>query len=113
MGKLVFSAPRRMMLKLKDDLAKELNTNDDYYGMDDAPSILEPPLLVDKEPRKPKEVKMKFRTSINEDEDISLSSSMHSEKMKYGHLSSIVEEQLETERPDSSEVTYQDKLKYN
>jgi hypothetical protein len=31
MTKLVFQAPRRRMLKLKDDLARELNTNDDFY----------------------------------------------------------------------------------
>jgi len=28
MGKVVFSAPQKVMLKLKDELAKELNTNE-------------------------------------------------------------------------------------
>ena len=94
------------MLRLKDDLAKELNTNDDFYGMEDDSSIMEAPVVIEKQTKKAKETKMIFRTSINQDEDSSISSSMHSERKILKRLSSIVEEPQEDERPDSTEVVY-------
>ena len=77
MGKLVFSAPRRVLLKLKDDLAHELNTNDDQmlysspYDEDDSDTSPTSGLVgqIEKEASKSKEEVVTFRTSINPDED--------------------------------------------
>lgn len=99
-----------MMLKLKDDLAKELNTNDDFF--DDEFETNEPPapIVIERPPTKALEKKVKaFKTTINDDDsDMSISfkeeSAKSQNRIRNLRLFSIKEEN-ETERAESREFS--------
>ena len=111
MAKLVFQAPRRMMLKLKDDLAKELNTNDDIFDEEFEVTEAPAPIVIERPPTKALEQTIKgFKTAINdEDSDMSISfkedSAKPENRIRNLRLFSIKEENNETEHAESRELS--------
>lgn len=115
MARLVFSAPQRVMLRLKGDLAKELNTAEEIFDEIEEDIVEEDPTTTIDESNKlgdatpvrlgeRQKKPPKFRTSLNYDEveetEESVNNSWYEiegmDKYK-DRLSSVAEEPLESE----------------